>query len=95
MKLLTVRDISERLTIGYDEACRLVREGHIPHVDIPGRRNWRIRPEDLEAFISGSVTGSKVESELPEVAPNKRRLKATKNNLISVKGLWMQRFGVK
>jgi excisionase family DNA binding protein len=49
--MLDVRALAEELGIGHDSADRLLREGRLPYVRLPGGRR-RVLREDLEAALA-------------------------------------------
>ena len=59
-RLLTVQDVAERLQVAERTVRLWMREGRIRGKNLGGRAGWRIRPEDLDAFIDnleGNETG--------------------------------------
>ena len=54
-KLFTGDDVAEILNVSPSTAYRLMRRGEIPTIRMG--RAVRVRPEDLEGFISSSVSG--------------------------------------
>lgn len=56
-RLLTPEQVAEHLGIAVKTVKDYLREGVLPGVKI-GKRIWRIRPEDLQAFIEARVTGA-------------------------------------
>lgn len=61
-RLLTVGDIAQRLQISQSFAYALMQRGEIPTVRLG--RAVRVRPQDLEDFISSSVQGAQQHSVL-------------------------------
>jgi len=65
------RKAAEFLGVGPGTVRRLIHEGVLPKVAIPGRRSYLVDMADLEAlnvaFKSGSVPGSKSKTEQPQV----------------------------
>ena len=57
-RLLTVNDIAQRLQISQSFAYALMQRGEIPTVRLG--RAVRVRPQDLEDFISSSVQGGQL-----------------------------------
>jgi excisionase family DNA binding protein len=52
-KLLKVKDVADRLSIGVSTAYRLIEEGQIRFTRVgSGRGTIRVRPEDLERYIN-------------------------------------------
>jgi len=47
-RYLTVRQVAKQLGLGEYRICELIREKHIRAVKIG---QWRVKPEDLKAFI--------------------------------------------
>ena len=68
------RKAAEFLGVGPGTIRRLIHEGVLPKVEIPGRRSYLIDMADLqtlnETFKSGSVPGSKSKIESPQVEQN-------------------------
>ena len=64
MKLLKIAEASEQSGISKFTLYRLVKEGKLRIVHLPGRRSFFIDPRDLEAMIEASKTG-----EVPTVGP--------------------------
>jgi len=52
-RLLRIEDIAERLAVSRSMAWKLIAYGQIPSVRIG--RAVRVRPADLEAYITGAV----------------------------------------
>lgn len=52
---LTLQEAAELLDVHYMTAYRYVRLGHLPAVKVSG--SWRVDRADLDAFLSGSITG--------------------------------------
>ena len=57
-RLLTVNDIAQQLQISQSFAYALMQRGEIPTVRLG--RAVRVRPQDLEDFISSSVQGGQL-----------------------------------
>jgi excisionase family DNA binding protein len=57
-RLLTVNDIAQRFQISQSFAYALMQRGEIPTVRLG--RAVRVRPQDLEDFISSSVQGGQL-----------------------------------
>jgi excisionase family DNA binding protein len=53
-KLLRAQDVAERLNISKSQAFSLMKEGEIPTVRFG--RCVRVRPEDLEIFITKNIS---------------------------------------
>ena len=51
-ELLTAREAADVLRISLDTVRRLLREGQLPGRKI-GPRQWRIRRDDLDAYLCG------------------------------------------
>ena len=49
---LTVQQVAERLQVHEETIRRWIREGEFPVLDIGRRAGYRIREEDLEAYIA-------------------------------------------
>ncbi len=49
-KLLTLHEVAEILKIHYQTVRTYIQEGQITAIKIG--RNWRVKPEDLEEFVS-------------------------------------------
>jgi excisionase family DNA binding protein len=62
--LLKGNDVAERLNISRSQAFAMMRNGNIPTVRF-GERCVRVRPEDLEAFISLNVTRREIQHLVP------------------------------
>ena len=48
---LTVEEVAERLDVTQETVRRLLRRGELPGMQISKRSGWRMRPEDVDAFI--------------------------------------------
>ena len=68
MKLLKIAEASEQSGIPKGTLYRLVKEGKLRIVHLPGRRSFLIDPRDLEAMIEASKTGEVS----PEPPPDSR-----------------------
>jgi len=99
MGLMTARQVAKELSIGYEAVLDLIHEGFLPHVEIPGRRSYRVRVEDVQTFIEGRISGSdfgSIDGRQPSktgdnhVEPTKR-----KSTLKVVNADWRQRFRMK
>ncbi|HEU5441497.1 MAG TPA: helix-turn-helix domain-containing protein [Ktedonobacterales bacterium] len=48
---LTVPDVARRLDVTEETVRRLLRRGELPGMQISKRSGWRVRAEDVDAFI--------------------------------------------
>ena len=48
---LTVEDVAKRLDVTEETVRRLLRRGDLPGMQISKRSGWRLREEDVDAFI--------------------------------------------
>jgi len=48
---LTVDDVARRLDVTEETVRRLLRRGELPGMQISRRSGWRVRAEDVDAFI--------------------------------------------
>ena len=48
---LTVEHVARRLDVTEETVRRLLRRGELPGMQISKRSGWRIRAEDVDAFI--------------------------------------------
>lgn len=48
-KMFTPQEVAERYSVKVESVWRWIRTGHLPAVSLT-KRNYRIRPADLEAF---------------------------------------------
>jgi excisionase family DNA binding protein len=48
---LTVDDVAKRLDVKEETVRRLLRRGELPGMQISKRSGWRVRAEDVDAFI--------------------------------------------
>ena len=48
---LTVDDVAQRLDVTAETVRRLLRRGEMPGMQISKRSGWRVRAEDVDAFI--------------------------------------------
>jgi len=48
---LTVEDVAKRLDVTEETVRRLLRRGDLPGMQISKRSGWRMRAEDVDAFI--------------------------------------------
>lgn len=74
-KLVTPPKASDRSGIPYDTMLRLIHEGALPTVKLPGRRGYFIDLNDLDALIErskivGTKVGTKVVPERPRTTAN-------------------------
>jgi excisionase family DNA binding protein len=53
-RLLTPEHVAERLRVSRITVVRWLRQGRIPGRKL-GEKIWRVRPEDLQAFIDASA----------------------------------------
>jgi len=59
MRLLTVREIAEKLQVSEAQIYRMIKKGTIPFVEIGGV--YRFEPEAINAWITNGGTGGKDE----------------------------------
>ena len=50
---LTVAQVAERLQLHEETVRRWIRDGQIPVLDLGKKAGYRIRPADLDTFITG------------------------------------------
>ena len=50
-QLLTVDQVAERLQVNEQTIRRWLRDGELTGVPFGGRTGWRVREEDLQAFL--------------------------------------------
>lgn len=50
-QLLTTHETASELLISEDTLRRWLREGVLPGIKLPSRAGWRVRRQDLEAWI--------------------------------------------
>ncbi len=50
-QLLTVDQVAERLQVNEQTVRRWLRDGEITGIAFGGRTGWRIREEDVQAFL--------------------------------------------
>jgi len=97
--MLTIPKAAKSFEIPYPTLLRLVNEGHIPHLDIPGRRSALLDPADVQAWIdrskSGSVSGSVDEKQPAQMAANKQSRKHVSNRRITRKSMYDEVFARK
>lgn len=48
---LTVADVAKRFDVTAETVRRLLRRGELPGMQISKRAGWRVRAEDVDAFI--------------------------------------------
>jgi excisionase family DNA binding protein len=48
-KMLTAQEVAERYNVKVESVWRWIRSGRLPAISLT-KRNYRIRPADLEAF---------------------------------------------
>lgn len=48
---LTAEEVAQRLDVGLETVRRLLRRGELPGMQISKRSGWRVRAEDVDAFI--------------------------------------------
>lgn len=53
-KLLTAQEVAQRYSVTVESVWRWIRDGRLSAVAL-NKRNYRIRPADLEAFERGEV----------------------------------------
>ena len=59
MRLLTVKEIAEKLQVSEAQIYRMVKKGTIPFVEIGGV--YRFEPDTINAWIANGGTGGKDE----------------------------------
>jgi excisionase family DNA binding protein len=50
-KLLTLSDVADLLNVSMSQAYALVRNGELQGLHVGGRNQWRVDPDDLDAYI--------------------------------------------
>jgi excisionase family DNA binding protein len=103
VKLLRIKDVAAQLGIGYGTALALVHSGDLPTVQLPGRRSFLIREEDVDAliarFVSGTTSGTndKIEPGKTQqnAAPKKQCRKSKPAKSTADKYSWMERYAEK
>jgi excisionase family DNA binding protein len=55
-KMLTAQEVADRYSVKVESVWRWIRDGRLTAVSLT-KRNYRIRPADLEAFERGGETG--------------------------------------
>lgn len=87
--MLTIPKAAKKFGFPYQTLLRLVNENEIVSLDIPGRRTKMLDPDDVQAFIdrskSGSIRGSEAKKQPSQVAPNQESQKASRKRQISRK----------
>lgn len=70
MQLLTPAQVAERLNLKPDTVQRYIRTGRIPGVPVAGdkRKRFRVRLEDLEAYIQNGYNPPAPDPVKPRVA---------------------------
>jgi excisionase family DNA binding protein len=56
---LTVEGVAQRLDVTEETVRRLLRRGELPGMQISKRSGWRVRAEDVDAFIRSRFRASK------------------------------------
>ena len=56
---LTVEGVAQRLDVTEETVRRLLRRGELPGMQISKRSGWRVRAEDVDAFIRSRFHGGK------------------------------------
>lgn len=56
--LLTIRRVAEILNRSYGTTMKLIHSGELPHVKLPGSREYLVDPRDLQALIDRSNSGT-------------------------------------
>lgn len=70
--MLTVQQVAHRLNCADGLVRRLIYAGKLPASQLG--RDWRIDPDDLDAFLAGSRPARPVErAEASELPPSSRR----------------------
>lgn len=58
-KLLSTKEVGEILGVRSARVCRYIKDGRLsaskPGGNGKSKRHWRIKPVDLEAFVSGNT----------------------------------------
>lgn len=67
MPLLTIADVAKQLGIHYDTVREYIAAGRLRAIRF-GFRRWKIRQEDVDAFVLASEVG-------PEVGPVNARIR--------------------
>lgn len=57
---LTVAQIAERLQVHPETVRRWLRDGRLPGRNFGGKGGYRVRPQDLEAFMGQESSESKI-----------------------------------
>lgn len=78
--LLTIRRVAEILNRSYGTTMKLIHSGELPHVKLPGSREYLVDPRDLQALIDrsnsgafpGALTLENVAQPCEKTAPKKR-----------------------
>lgn len=55
---VTVQDIAERLKVDEQTVRRWLRAGDLAGHNFSGRTGWRIRAQDVNAFVEGKRNGN-------------------------------------
>ncbi len=65
---LTVGDIAEQLQVDEQTVRRWIRKGKLVARNLGGKAGYRIRPEDLQAYMNSLPVGDSEESEDVKIA---------------------------
>jgi excisionase family DNA binding protein len=60
---LTVEDVAQRLDVTKETVRRLLRRGELPGMQISKRSGWRVRAQDVDAFIRSRYRGARMAPE--------------------------------
>jgi len=56
VKLMTLQEVALQTGISYMTLRRMVLEGHLPSVQLTGRRRFWVKPVDVERLIERSTS---------------------------------------
>lgn len=97
--ILTLKEVAAELKVDYTTALDYVQSGKLPAKQLPGRdgakgNRWRVRSEDLDAFMApdvGPLSGPIDRKSSNFLAINRRGQKSGK----IVDRQWRERFAIK
>lgn len=100
MRPLTIPKAAKESGLPYSTLLRLVNGKHVRSIELPGRRSKLVDLDDvlqyLEAVKSGgTVSGTEVEKEASQTAPNKGSRKTSRVAVPGDKYSWMDDFTAK
>lgn len=82
--LLTVRQAAERLNYSEKTILRMVHSGRLEYVKFEGSREYRFKPQVIDALVesSGTATGALYCPQVSQVVPKRAPLKRSRRPIM-------------